>query len=148
MYDYIAEKYGIRPVYGERVRLRNGLRATVKRERPSHGHYVAIHVDGHSARHVSFAHPRDIEYLDRGGAAMSNDDTDRLHRIEDALITVASVLDIELARRSPHYPPTLSSPELGLLPGDLDGLWFGSWEATYEARKHDPRYTRKGGDES
>lgn len=64
-YDFIAQKYGVRPVYGERVRLYDGRLATVKRERPSHGHYVAIHIDGNSPRHVSFAHPRDIVYLDR-----------------------------------------------------------------------------------
>ncbi len=72
--------------------------------------------------------------------------TARLERFEDTVITLASILDVEYAKRSPHYPPMLSNPELPLDDGDLDGLWYGSWEATAEARKHDPRYT-DGGDQ-
>lgn len=63
-YDYIARYYEIRPKYGERVQGGpDGPLGTVKRERRSAGHYVAVQYD--DRKHIAFEHPKTLIYLDR-----------------------------------------------------------------------------------
>lgn len=81
------------------------------------------------------------EAVDTGIAGMRRA---RIERLEDTVIALAAFADHYAAKVSPHYPPALNGP-LPLADGDLDGLWFGTWEATAEARKNDPRYRNQEG---